>query len=311
MVLESERFIQPVFRQFNKERAVVLEERKLRVDNESVGKFLEQFLLEAFDKHPYRRPVIGFEEDILALTREDVESFFRKHYVPSTMTYSIVGNVKLNEVKAMAQKYFGDIQGEAPATAFIEPEPRQTAQKSLTLKLSSEPYYFEGYHIPALDDPMTPSLQVLSGVLSGSRTSRLYDNLIVKQRDALSASFSRGFPGDLYPSLGILYAAPFPGKSLDNLAKALSKQMELVKTPGNVTEVEVDRVKLGSKYGILKTFTSNEALAKVFAEYSATTGDPKNVFRALAALDAVIPGDVTRTADAVFRDDNRTVGKIL
>jgi len=107
MSLESERFLEPVFREFYKEKQVILEERRLRTENSPIGQMVEVFADKAFSAHPYRRPVIGYTEDIKNLTRSDVQKFFETHYVPSKLTVAVVGDVKASEVKRLAQIYFG------------------------------------------------------------------------------------------------------------------------------------------------------------------------------------------------------------
>ncbi|MGO8672727.1 MAG: M16 family metallopeptidase, partial [Capsulimonadaceae bacterium] len=92
--LESERFVQPVMRQFYKERNVVIEERRMRVDSNPIGKLLEQFTEEAFAAHPYHRPTIGWISDLNSFSATDAQNFFDKYYVPSNMVVAVVGDVK-------------------------------------------------------------------------------------------------------------------------------------------------------------------------------------------------------------------------
>uniref|UniRef100_A0A7S3EK04 Alpha-MPP n=1 Tax=Rhodosorus marinus TaxID=101924 RepID=A0A7S3EK04_9RHOD len=308
--LESERFQKPVFRQFEKEKAVVLEERKLRVDNDSVGQFLEQYLMKAFDEHPYRRPVIGFEQDIRGLSRADVMSFFRKYYRPENITFGIVGDTSVDEVRKLAEKYFGGFEAGEKSSRTIPEEPVQKQEKSLVMKLDSEPWYVEGYHVPAFGAPEYPALRLLEGVLSGGRTSRLFRSLVLDKQIALQASFSSGFPGDKYASLGLLFALPAPGKSLDSVRDALREQIETLKSEG-VKPSELARIKRSLKVSYLNAFQSNETMAGFLCEFAAKTGDAKNAFRLLGALDEVKPEDVTNLARTVFVESNRTVGKIL
>ena len=107
MSLESERFLEPVFREFYKEQDVILEERRLRTDNSPIGKMVEAFLDTAFTEHPYKRPVIGYNQDIRGLTREDVRQFFETYYGPNNLTFAIVGDVNPEQVKQLAEVYFG------------------------------------------------------------------------------------------------------------------------------------------------------------------------------------------------------------
>ncbi len=95
--LESERFLQPVMRQFYKERNVVIEERRLRTDSNPIGRLLEQFVEEAFAAHPYHRPTIGWISDLNSFSATDAQNFFDKYYVPSNMVVTVVGDVKASE----------------------------------------------------------------------------------------------------------------------------------------------------------------------------------------------------------------------
>jgi len=308
--MESERFRSPVFRQFTKERDVVLEERRLRVDNSSIGKFLEEFSLTAFESHPYRRPVIGFEQDIRRLTRADLREFFQKHYTPSNLCFAIVGNVKAERVKELAETYFTGFSNTAPSANKIIPiEPEQKAQKDFSLKLGAEPWYAEGYHVPGINHPDSPSLQIASSVLSGGRTSRLYRELIEKQQVAITSFFGTGFPGDKYPNLGIFYALPAPGRSLNDLQKAGNQEM--YKMTQNVRADEVERVKKSARSSVFKVFQSNESMASILAEFAVKTGDPLNAFRNIHALELVDEREVERVCGAIFRDKNRTIGRII
>lgn len=107
MSLESERFLDPVFREFYEEKDVILEERRLRVDNSPIGKLIEVFLEESFEQHPYQRPVIGYQADLYNATRANVERFFYQYYGPNNLIATVVGDVDPVEVKAMAEAYFG------------------------------------------------------------------------------------------------------------------------------------------------------------------------------------------------------------
>ena len=107
--LESERFLQPVMRQFYKERDVVYEERRMSVDSSPQGRLLEQFLRAAFIAHPYGRPVIGWPSDLKAFSATDAANFFNKYYVPANVVVTVVGDVKAAEAMPVIEKYFGRI----------------------------------------------------------------------------------------------------------------------------------------------------------------------------------------------------------
>ncbi|MEM8640229.1 MAG: pitrilysin family protein [Cyanobacteria bacterium P01_G01_bin.54] len=310
MSLESERFLDPVFREFFAEQQVILEERRWRTDNSPIGQMVEAFLDTAFTRHPYRRPVIGYDEDIRNLTRANIRQFFETYYVPSNLTVGIVGDVNPRRVKQLAQTYFGRYakQPDPPEVTIVEPP--QTEPRAVTLTLDSEPWYLEGYHRPALTHPDSAAYDLMSAILSDGRTSRLYRSLVEEQQVALGASGYGGFPGDKYPNLILLYALTAPGSSVDKVAVALHQQIERLKTEP-VTAQELDRVKNQARAGLLRTLDSNSGMSRLLVEYQAKTGDWRNLFAQLDRIAQVTPADIQRIAQATFTTENKTVGKLL
>ncbi|MEA5553603.1 pitrilysin family protein [Anabaena cylindrica UHCC 0172] len=310
MSLESERFLDPVFREFYKEKDVILEERRMRVENSPIGMMIEKFNDTAFKVHPYKRPVIGYDEDIRNLTPSDVKKFFDTYYVPSNLAIAIVGDVNPTEVKKLAQVYFGRYQAKPKPQQKLSPEPTQTATREVTLELNTQPWYFEGYHRPAVTHPDNAAYDIISSLLSDGRTSRLYKSLIEKQRLALAAQGLSGFPGDKYPNLMLFYALTSPGHTVDELAMALGKEIEKLKTEP-VSETELQRVKTQARAGLLRSLDSNMGMAKQLLEYEVKTGSWRNLFQQLEKIAAVTPADIQRVAQQTFTPENRTVGKLL
>jgi predicted Zn-dependent peptidase len=310
MALESDRFLDPVFREFYKEQQVILEERRLRTDNSPIGQMMEAFLDTAFTEHPYKRPVIGYNEDILNLTREDVQDFFNTYYTPNNLTVAIVGDVDPDEVQEMAKTYFGRFPAGAEPPEVEAIEPRQTETREVTLNLPSQPWYIEGYHRPGINDPDNAVYDIISRLLSDGRTSRLYKSLVEEQQVALSAQGFSGFPGDKYPNLVLLYALTAPGHSVDEVAEALFTEIQRLKSEP-VSPEELQRVKTQAKAELLRTLDSNMGMARLFAEYQGKTGDWRNLFEQLEAIEAVTSGDIQRVAQTTFTPENRTIGRIL
>ena len=310
MSLESERFLEPVFREFYKEKEVILEERRLRVDNSPIGQMVEALLDKAYDVHPYKRPVIGYDQDIRNLTREDVQKFFDTHYYPGNLTIAIVGDVNTAQVKQLAQVYFGRYKAKAAADEQIPVEPPQKAGREVTLQLPSQPWYLEAYHRPALNDPDNAVYDIIGRLLSDGRTSRLYKSLVEKQQLALSAEGYSGFPGDKYPNLMLFYALTAPGHTADQVGAALTKEIERLKTEP-VSAQELERVKTQARAELLRSLNSNMGMAELLLEYEVKTGSWRNLFKQLEAIAAVTPGDIERVAKATFQPQNRTVGRLL
>lgn len=310
MSLESERFLNPVFREFYKEKQVILEERRLRTDNSPIGKTIEAFLDTAFTTHPYKRPVIGYSEDISNLTRKDVQQFFSTYYAPNNLTVAIVGDVIPEQVQQLAQVYFGKYQAKSPPNTVDAVEPPQPETRQITVRFPSQPWYLEGYHIPALSHQDYPIYEVISELMSSGRTSRLYQSLVEQQQVALSAQGFSGFPGDKYPNLLLFYALTAPNKSVDALAIALNKEIEKLKTE-SVEPAELERVKTQLKAGLLRTLDSNMGMARILAEYQGKTGNWRQVFDELKTIEAITPADIQRVAQTTFIPENRTIGKLL
>ncbi len=310
MSLESERFLEPVFREFFQEKQVILEERQMRTDNSPVGRMIEAFLETAFEVHPYRQPVIGYEADLQNLRRPDVQAFFDTYYVPNNLTLAVVGDVNPKEVKRLAQLYFGRYPARPAPPVLTVTEPPQTKPRSITLTLPSQPWYFEGYHRPAITDPDHSVYDLIASLLSDGRTSRLYRHLVEQQQVALSAQGSSSFPGDKYPNLMLFYALSAPNRSVDEVATALHQEIERLKTEP-VDEVDLDRLKTQARASLLRSLDSNSGMARLLVEYQVKTGDWRNLFRELDDIAAVTAADIQRVAQATFTPENRTVGKIL
>lgn len=311
MSLESERFLEPVLgREFYKEKQVILEERRLRVENSPIGLMIEKFVDAAYKVHPYRRPVIGYDEDIRNLTPANIRDFFATYYVPSNLTIAVVGDVNPAQVKQFAQIYFGRYKSSPKPKSKIAVEPKQTQTREVTVNFPSQPWYLEGYHRPAITHPDEAVYNIIGRLLSDGRTSRLYKSLVEEKRLALAAQGFSGFPGDKYPNLMLFYALTAPGRSVDEVATSLRAEIERLKTEP-VTEAELKRVKTQARAELIEALDSNMGMAQQLLEYEVKTGSWRNLFKQLGRLEAVGARDVQRVALRTFTPQNRTIGKLL
>ncbi|MBE9029242.1 insulinase family protein [filamentous cyanobacterium LEGE 11480] len=310
MSLESERFLKPVFREFYKEKQVILEERRMRTENSPIGQLIEVFLAKAFTTHPYQQPVIGSRADLERTLRPDVQKFFETYYVPNNLTIAIVGDVDPVQVKQLAQTYFGRFPKRPAPPAVTVVEPPQTETKEFTLRLNSQPWYVEAYHRPAVNHPDSVVYDALSSILSDGRTSRFYQKLVQEQKVSLNAQSFNGFPGDKYPNLIMFYALTAPGRSVDEVQTAFHAEIDrLIKTP--VSTEELDRVKTQAREGLLRSLDSNSGMAQALLEYENKTGSWRNLFKQIDEIAAITPADIQRVAKATFTPENRTIGRIL
>jgi predicted Zn-dependent peptidase len=307
--LESERFRDPVFREFYKERDVVMEERRMRTESQPIGKLIEEFMHAAYIAHPYGEPVVGFMSDLQNETRADAAAFFKKYYIPSNLTSVVVGDVDPKQVRRLAETYFERIPSAPKPEPLRTVEPPQGGERRVTLELQSQPILVMGYHKPDINSPDNAVYDAISSLLSEGRSSRLYRSLVRDKKIAVQAAGIQGIPGQKYPGLFIFFAVPAQGHTNAECEKAMQAEIErLQKEP--VSKEELDGVKRRARAGLLRSLGDNMSLSFRLANYQALTGDWRNLFRQLDKLNAVTPDDVQRVAKAAFIKTNRTVGTI-
>lgn len=310
MSLESERFLDPVFREFYEEKEVILEERRMRTENSPVGRMVEAFLEKALPGYPYGRPVIGYEDDLRDMTREDIATFFETYYTPDRMIIAIVGDVDTENVKQLAETYFGRFPKRISPPLLNPSLPVQTETQEITLELASEPWHWEGFHRPPITDPDNQVYQAIASLLVDGRTSRLYQSLIEKEQLALDVGIANSFPGDRFSNLFLLYAPTAPGHTVEDVAAAMDAELERLKTEP-ISEQELDRLKTQARANLLRLLASNDGMAMLLPEYEAKTGSWMNLFEELKAIEAITAEDIQRVAQTMFRPENLTIGRIL
>ncbi|NIM01766.1 MAG: insulinase family protein [Acidobacteria bacterium] len=308
--LESERFLDPVLREFYRERDVVQEERRMSAESRAFGRLFEQFVTVAYSAHPYGMPNVGYMSDLQRFTREDAKAFYAKYYVPSNMTVVVVGDVDTKKALPLLRKYFGRLPaGKKPAPPRTI-EPPQFVEKTIVMPDESQPLYAEAYHRPAAIHPDDAVYNAISDILSGGRTSRLYRGLVRDKKIAAFASAFNGFPGDKYPTLMLFYAVPTPDSSNEQVQVAIREEIERLKTEP-VSEDELEMVKTQAKAGLIRSLQSNGGIASQLATAHVQFGDWREIFNQVAKIEAVTAEDVRRVAQETFVSTNRTVGMIV
>ncbi len=162
--LESARFLDPVIRDFYKEKDVVMEERRMRTDNNPLGKLVEEFLAVAYKSHPYKEPAIGHISDLEGITRDEAAAFFKKYYVPSNMVIAIVGDVDPKETIRLAELYFGRIPAGSPSPGVRTVEPEQNSERSVVLREESQRILLVGYKKGSINHPDDAVYEAISDI---------------------------------------------------------------------------------------------------------------------------------------------------
>lgn len=309
--MEADRLKDPVLREFYKERAVVMEERRMRVDNSPQGKLWEAFLATAFLAHPYGRPIVGWESDISRVTRHDAEQFFKAHYGIDRLVIAIVGGVSADEVFRLVKKNFGAIKApERYVHSHISQEPPQEGERRVEVEYDAEPNVVVGYHRPDMHDPDEVVFTVLDRILSSGRTSRFNKSLIEKKKVATSAWSSGSFPGERAPNLFVMGGSPRPPHTTQDLETAFEDEIEKIKN-GSISDEEMERVRTSVEAELVRGLDSNEGLARQLAYYEAVGGQWNYLFDYLDKLRNVTAADVQRVAKKYLTKNNRTVGTLV
>ena len=229
--------------------------------------------------------------------------------MPSNIVVAVVGDVKASEAMPIVEKYFGRL----PKGAQPEPnrtiEPPQRAERTVTLRETSQPFYLEGYHRPAATDADDAVYTVISDLLSNGRTSRLYRSLVRDKKLAANAAGFNGFPGNKYPNLFAFFAVPTPGHTASEMGDAIKVEIDRLKNE-DVPADELQSVKTRAKAQLIRQLDSNQGLALQLAEYETVFGDWRELFHEVDKIDKVSAADVRRVANALFVPTNRTVGTI-
>ena len=307
--LESQRIGHPVEREFYKERNVVQEERRMRVDSAPIGRMVEQFLATAYVAHPYRRPGVGWESEISQVTATEAAAFHAKYYVPGNIVIAVVGDVKAADAMPVLERYFAPIPAGPKPEPMTTVEPPQVAEKSVVIREATQPFYIEGYHRPDYRDPDDAVYDAITDIFSNGRTARLYRSLVRDQGIAAEAQGFSGFPGDKYPGLFAVYAVPLPGHSPEQMREAIHKELDRLKNQ-DISDAELERFKTRARADLLRGLGNNEGLAHELAEYQTRFGDWRQLFRELDKINAVNKADVRRVANKIFTASNRTSAEI-
>src|SRR4030043_2388281 len=248
---ESDRMQNLVLRQedFRTERMVVVEERRLRTEDNPQAFLLEQLMATAFQIHPYHWPIIGWMEDLARLILEDLKSYYRTYYNPVNAFLVVVGDFKKEEILPMREKAFGLCHKGAMHNQEKEKDPAQAGERRIFLKKEAQlPYIVMGYHVPNLHDPDSYILEVIATILSGGKSSRLYQSLVRDKRLVLSADAGH----DLLsrdPSLFSLSADLLPGKEGSEVEKAFDQEIErLQREPVGEQELKKGKNQIGASF---------------------------------------------------------------
>lgn len=300
--------------EFLKEREVIMEERSMRLDNQPDAVLREQMMATLFRHHPYGTSIIGWRHEMEALSKEQVFDMYRRYYHPNNMVLVVAGDITAQELKPLAEKYYGALEKGEDLTRGWAVEPPQRAERRVIYRDHKvmQPTFSRYYHAPSYvegDTQYAMPLSLFAEVLGGSQTSRLYQSLVVDQKVATSAGAS--YNGlDLGPSIFYVYATPADGVTLEELEAAIDEVMHLTITNG-VTPQELQRAKTLAKAEVIYARDGLQSLAYLFGQLWMVGLDAEFFNSWPEKIEAIAATQLTEAAKAVLVKRASVTGWLL
>ncbi len=313
MELESDRMrnlrLDP--QEFQREKQVVMEERRLRTEDDPVSLLVEEVYATAYKVHPYHWPVIGWMSDVESITLEDLRKHYETYYTPNNATLVVVGDVREKEIFSMAERHFGALpKGREPAEVKSE-EPPQCGEKRVVVESPEArlPFVMLAYHTPSIGSGKEYALEVLTHIIGEGKSSRLYRRLVYEEKVAVftSARYQRMSkdPGLLY-----LYAGAVPGRLPKDVEVMMREEVSSIKA-GELTEEELRKAKNQVKAGFVYGLDSNFYRAMVIGRLETLGVGYEYLNTYLDRVASVVKADVVEVAREYLLDKNLTVGVLI
>jgi predicted Zn-dependent peptidase len=320
MWLESDRFANPVFREFYSERDVVREERRLGLESTPTGRIEEDFQAMFWKSSPYRWDVVGWASDLGSITKEQADAYFDTYYAPNNLTMMLVGDLDPEEALALARKYFERLQrGATEPPDVVTLEEGQYGEKRLVAEAETSPEVQIWYHTVAWKHPDSYPLEVLAGVMNG-KTGRLYRKLVEEKGIAKSSESRRGprFGGGglelnagqdsrKYAGAFQISAEGISGVRAEELEEAIYEVIDDLEA-APVSAEELQKVKNHLRVEKIRFMDMMSGMGILFVlGQDAALGDWTEANNSSKKCDLVTAEDVRRVATEYFRRENRNV----
>jgi predicted Zn-dependent peptidase len=254
-------------------------------------------------------PVIGFESDIKSWTQADLENYFKTYYSPNNATVVVVGDIKFDEVKKLADQYMAPLpaRGLPPKIRTVEP-PQNGERRVTTYKDITTPNIILAYHVPETAHADYYALDLFSSLLSSGNSSRLVKSLVMDT--TIASSVSTGLDNGFDPTLFVVFGVAGDNVSAPDLEKAIEKQIDMIIQNG-VSDAELQKVKNQKLMEFYHTLETINGKANSLGTYDVFFGDHKKMFEAPENYKKVTVDDIKRVAAQYFTERNRTVGYLL
>jgi zinc protease len=309
--LESDRMQNLMLREedFRTERMVVMEERRLRTEDNPQAVLQEQVEATAFQAQPYHWPIIGWMEDIARFTLGDLKAYYKTYYNPINAFLVVVGDFKKEELLPRIEKAFGSYpKGIAPHQER-DKDPPQIGERRIFVKKEAQlPFLVMGYHVPNLREQDSYVLEVIATILSGGKSSRFYQSLVREKRLVLSADADHSLLSR-DPSLFYISADLLPGKEVAEVERAFDQEIDRLQRE-RVGEQELEKAKNQLEAFFLFGQDSIFYQAMLLAQHEIAISW-KTIDHYIPSIRKVTPEDIQQVAQKYLVPDNRTVGILI
>lgn len=294
---------------FTTERSVVMEERRLRTDDNPKAMLMEQLQATAFQIQPYRWPIIGWMQDIARYTVEDLKAYHKTYYNPSNAFLVVVGDFNTQKVLPLIEQAFASIPaGPQPNQERNHEQPQLGERRIVVRKEAQLASVIKAYHVPNLADPDSYVLEVISAILSAGESSRLYRTLVREKQLALVAEAGNELVTK-DPSLFTVAADVMPGKSVDLVEKVLKREIEELQK-GLVKERELAKAKNQLESIFIYSQDSIFFQGMLLANYEIVSSW-RDADKYVPAIRAVSAEDIRRVAKKYLATGNCTTAILL
>ncbi len=298
-------------KEFAQEIKVVMEERRMRTDDSPQSRLFEQMNAVAFQAHPYRRPIIGWMNDLENMSAADAKAWYDTWYVPNNAYAVITGDVDHKEVFALAEKYYGQLEGRPLPARKPQVEPTQDGTRRVTVKAPAElPVLIMGYKAPVLRDVDKDSdpyaLQMLAAILDGHDAARLTKKLVREDKVALAVGIDYDATGR-GPGMIYLSGSPSEGRTVADLESALRAEIARIQKDG-VSEPELKRARAQLVAAEVYKLDSMFGQAMEIGQTESAGIPYQKIDRMLERLQQVSAAEVQAAAKKYFSDDTLTIG---
>jgi zinc protease len=309
--LESDRMQNLILREdaFLTERNVVMEERRLRTEDNPKAYLMEQLGAAAFQLQPYRWPIIGWMKDLSRLSPKDAEVYYRTYYNPANAFIVVVGDFKKEDLLPRIERAFGSAPKGVAPDQERPIDPPQSGERRIIVKREARlSYLIKAFHVPNLREPDSFVLEVIATLLSGGKSSRLYRTLVREKRLALDIEADHSLLSR-DPDLFLVAAEPLPGRDVLEVEKALDQELaRLHKEP--VTEYELNKAKnqLEASYIFGQDSIFYQAMLLARHEIALSW---RAIDDYIQSIRKVTPEDVKRVASRYLIQSNQTVATLI